>query len=185
MYIPYYQVNPFILNSYKLRYANLLTFQPKITLESYIKSQLHCNIVTPIYGRSLLQYKEAFDCLTGNSENIKSLQKVLQWYYEDLGNFILNTFKYLEEDFSIIDTSILKPSLHLGKVISLNKVESDLEIILNENRPVEDGEFDYIKILLEINLLQVPDLKPSRILAEMLTMKFIAFQKESYVIGVK
>lgn len=114
-----------------------------------------------------------------------SFQQVVKWYYEDLGNSLLKSFEYVDNDFSILDLSIPNFSSHLGKVISLSKVEQDLKRILDENYQVEDGEFNYIKVLLDLNLHNISDLKPTRILSELLAMKFVASQKENYVIGVK
>lgn len=185
MDIPFYQVNSFIVNSYKLQYTDLFKICPNISLENYIKSQLHCNIVTPIYNRNLQIYKEAYEYLKDNKYFKSSFQQVIKWYYTDLGNSLLKSFTHVDKDFSLLDLSIANFSSHLGKVISISKVEDDLRRILDNNEQVEDGEFNYIRVLLDLNLHNVDDLKPTRILAELLAMKFVASQRENYVIGVK
>ena len=110
---------------------------------------------------------------------------MIKWYYTDLGNSLLKSFTHVDKDFSLLDLSIANFSSHLGKVISISKVEDDLRRILDNNEQVEDGEFNYIKVLLDLNLHNVDDLKPTRILAELLAMKFVSSQRENYVIGVK
>lgn len=74
------------------KFHNTLSVKPdkvlKISYSDYIKSQLHLNIVTNLFGRPIHLYKKAYDYLAGDIRHVKTAQKVLEYFYEDIINFL-------------------------------------------------------------------------------------------------
>lgn len=68
--------NPF---SYTLKYS------------TYVKSQVHLNMVSSLFNRDISDYVNAFEFLQKYSlANMESAQKVLNYFYEDMSNFLIN-----------------------------------------------------------------------------------------------
>ncbi len=74
------------------KFHNTLSVEPtkvlNIAYSDYVKSQLHLNIVTDLFNRSVIQYKKANDFLNGDVRFKKSALKVLEYFYEDIINFL-------------------------------------------------------------------------------------------------
>lgn len=184
MIIPYYQMNSLILNSYQCIYPDIYRLKPRITFENYVKSQLHCNIVTALFNRSILRYSGALKFIRGNDKHLKDYEIVLKWYYEDLANIILKGMKNISEDFSILDSDIPRIETLNCKKINIAKVQRDLVAILDKNELIDCGEFRYLDILKTLPLDSLESIKPSLIFSEGLAMKFVAGQEINYYLEV-
>ena len=62
----------------------------QITYSDYVKSQIYDNLVTHLFGRDAMLYFEAGKYLQGYLEHKDKAQQVLQFFYEDMTNFLLN-----------------------------------------------------------------------------------------------
>lgn len=62
----------------------------QIRYSDYVKSQLHLNIVSDLFNRSSMIYKNALDYINGDNTCESSAETVLQYFYEDILNFLLN-----------------------------------------------------------------------------------------------
>lgn len=186
MKIPFTQVNPFIVNSFEVLYTHIIAMEPQISLLNYVKSQLHVNIVSQLFGRPILAYNNSYLYLTGNGENLKDFKTSIHWYYEDLSNFVLKDIEYLGNDFSILaGANIPMKDLEYSE-ISLRAVVKDLEIILLDKRPIpsESMQFNYFEYMNVIPLEIRENLKPSHILAEALAMAYLAKQSETRILDI-
>lgn len=61
-----------------------------VTFSDYVKSQIHLNIVTGLFGRSILEYKYTLDYLQGKVPLSECVKNVLLFYYIDMLNFLSN-----------------------------------------------------------------------------------------------
>lgn len=61
-----------------------------VTFSDYVKSQIHLNIVTGLFGRSILEYKYTLDYLQGKVPLSEDVKNVLLFYYTDMLNFLSN-----------------------------------------------------------------------------------------------
>lgn len=174
MKIPFTQINAFVANSYKLTYTHIMGYKPQISFLDYVKSQLHTNIVTDLYGRSILSYYNTYLYLMGDEHQINNFKQVVGWYYKDLASFILNSIGTMEDDFSILESCNI-PQKHIGmSKVSIRKVYDDLKVLLVDRQQVIDPQFDYFQYLEKVPIELRKDLKPSHILAEALAMAYVA-----------
>ena len=187
MVIPYYQVNAFILNSYKPTYSNLINVEPKITFEEYIKSQLHTNVVTGLYKRDILMYFKALrfiESKNNSDEYYTAFREVLKLYYTDIGNSMMKCIGALETDFSIIDTNVPKSEMLDCELVDVKQVMTDLNEILLNDRMVYDSKINYLEMMRDIPLKDLAQLKPSRLLAEAIIYKHYGKQDKAYRLEV-
>lgn len=187
MVIPYYQVNAFILNSYKPTYSSLINVEPMISFENYVKSQLHTNVVTGLYKRDIFMYYKTLRFIEGNDnsdEYYTAYKEVLKMYYTDIGNAMLKCIGELKTDFSIIDTNVPKSELLEHESIDVKQVFSDLTEILLNDRMVY-SKINYLEILRDIPLKDLAELKPSRLLAEAIIYKHYGKQSKAYRLEVR
>lgn len=61
-----------------------------VKFSSYVKSQIHLCIVSDLYGRSILDYVDAAKYLNGYKAYVKSAERVLHYFYEDMSRFLIN-----------------------------------------------------------------------------------------------
>lgn len=158
--------------------------EPQITFTNYVKSQLHANIVSDLFDRSILAYDGAYKYLNGDKEKVNDFKTVLRWYYTDLSNFIFKSIETLGEDFSVFRGSNIPNADIELKEISITKIKGDLANIFEKRIPVQGEEFNYFEYLSELNFQAKSDLKSSNILAEALVMKFMASQKNIELIVI-
>ena len=186
MKVPFIQVNPFILNSFQVLYTHIIAMEPQISLLNYVKSQLHVNIVSQLFGRTIITYNGAYDYLIEEGENVRDFKTVIRWYYKDLANFVLKDIEYLGNDFSILaEANIPMKDLEYSE-ISLRQVVKDLQIILVEKKPVAKDamQFNYFEYMNIIPLEVRENLKPSFILAEALVMAYLAKQSDIRILDI-
>lgn len=79
----------------------------KIKFSEYVKSQVHLNVVYGLFNRSLKDYVETLYFLQGKSSNRTAALRVLQYFYDDLANFLINNGEeiYLTAE---VDTDLFK-----------------------------------------------------------------------------
>lgn len=61
-----------------------------VIFSDYVKSQIHLNIVTGLFGRDIREYKYALDYLYGKVSKNDTVIKVLGYYYNDMFAFLAN-----------------------------------------------------------------------------------------------
>lgn len=79
----------------------------RIKFSEYVKSQVHLNVVHGLFNRSLKDYVETLYFLQGKSSNRTAALRVLQYFYDDLANFLINNGEeiYLTVE---VDTDLFK-----------------------------------------------------------------------------
>lgn len=61
-----------------------------VSFSNYVKSQIHLNIVSGLFGRKIQEYKYALDYLYGKCEFNETVLHVLHYFYIDMLNFLRN-----------------------------------------------------------------------------------------------
>ena len=169
MLVPYYQVNPYIVNSVRSYYSNLAQVYPMITFEEYVKSQLHFNIVGALYDRQLVVYKKCYEFMQGLPTGCDEYIKVLFWYYEDINKYVVADIKNIlkVEDFSIINTNVPKLDMVTSEILDLKDIYNDLVCILETgNANFKLSTINYFSFLDQFPAQLRMTLKPSKLLAE-------------------
>ena len=100
--------NPLYREKFKVK-ANNFT----INFIEYVKSQLHSNVVTDFFGRNVFAYLNTYKFLKGEIFLEDEAMKVLNYFYEDIANFLI------------------KNPLDMKICVTINpKGESDLKFLL-------------------------------------------------------
>lgn len=60
-----------------------------VKFSDYVKSQIHLNIVSRLFVRQFTAYKSVYDSLEGKVMDRENFELVLQYFYEDLSNFLI------------------------------------------------------------------------------------------------
>lgn len=62
----------------------------EVAFADYVKSQVHLNLVTGLYGRTLRQYVNALRyCNDGEAAYLYSALEVLRYFYSDMASFLI------------------------------------------------------------------------------------------------
>lgn len=163
MIIPFQQMNIFIINSFKPLYGHIFDNDNiNITFTNYIKSQIHLNIVTDLYGRDLKIYRESLRYIKGDDECFASFCKTLKFFYSDIARMILNN---INKDIHIcIDVDITRDTILRKETIDLKNYQTLIDNVLSgEANTIE--EMLILKQLNRFTLKQLSELKSSRFLS--------------------
>lgn len=105
-----------------------------ICFSDYVKSQVHLNIVSKLYSRSLAEYVQAFYYLQGEKEFLPEALRVLKYFYLDMAFFLINNpvnvSLYIEVDVELgrdktVDIWDIEEQLRESNLISIaNKITS-------------------------------------------------------------
>ena len=96
-----------ILDKFKVEENSL-----SINFIEYVKSQLHVNIVSDLFGRDIFCYLNAYKFLKGDYLLEGEALKVLHYFYEDIANFLINNPVNMKMDLKInsnFDSSLQFP----------------------------------------------------------------------------
>jgi hypothetical protein len=129
MIIPYTQMMGFIVNGYKPVYTHYFNRELTFTFENYVKSQLHLQVVTELYGRDIFQYNNALKYLRGEDKFVLDCSEVLRFFYQDMTNMLCNVLKK-NPDLNtkvMIVSDLGRPSQIPSKKVSLSDVVEELQ----------------------------------------------------------
>lgn len=147
----------------------------KIKFSEYVKSQVHLNVVYGLYRRSLHEYVETLYFLNGKTSKRKSAMKVLEYYYKDATNFLINNKKNVQLTLEVDTENFNLPR----QIVSVPQLRANLlqgfEEVLSNRKPLSEWEY-------ACNLDSVEDVDDVRRKADSYALAF-KLQKE-YAEGV-
>lgn len=151
-------VKPFRMETFRDRE---LTF----TFENYVKSQLHLQTVTEIYGRDINLYLNTLNYLRGQDKYLYECSQVLKYFYADMTNMMCNVLRsdYANRTKIEIKVDLPRNTQLPKKVVKLSEVVEELREVL-EGRT--DGK-DFIStgIFTRFQYNELAKLEPSGLLA--------------------
>lgn len=119
----------------------------QINFETYLKSQIHYNVVLRNNNsRRIVEYNNAYNFMINNGDDIVSYKKVLNYYYNDISELIFSLDLNQLPDFSLIGKQVIPRCEEIGfKEISSEKILSNLQLV-KENQIVREDGIDYVKV---------------------------------------
>lgn len=122
----------------------------RINLIDYVKSQLHLNVITRFYPeRNIFDYYKALVFLEkGEIEYKKYTEKMVRYFYEDMGLFALNNVAPVMIDL------IIDPKLELEEEVVdykevYDKVRHLMEISMDSTCCLDASKFEEIRKIIE------------------------------------
>lgn len=120
-----------------------------VSFSNYVKSQIHLNIVSGLFGRKIQKYKYALDFLNGKQEFSKTILDVLHYFYVDMLGFLKNNKKNINLE---INVDSVPQYVH---DVSFPKVVSDFNTFLSN---LQNKDFDdTVKVLEESTMCELID----------------------------
>lgn len=165
MEIPYYKMNAFLINGYTPVYSSLLDYKPTLKFKEYLKSQLHSNIITPLYQRDIFNYADALKFINGDDRYFDAYKVSIKYFYRDIGNMLGNLLPKVNEFFELIDFNIPRSEILDRVTVNLSELEQDILLSMS-NKPIKNQDnLKYTKQLENI---------PFTVLGEVTCMKMLA-----------
>lgn len=112
----------------------------QVIFSDYVKSQIHLNIVTGLYGRDIREYKYTLDYLNHRVPYGDMVKKVLGYYYSDMFAFLANNRYNCHLDVGV-DIEELKSSN-----VTFDTAKVQLDTFLDE---VQNKTFDEVYLLVQ------------------------------------
>lgn len=134
----------------KFSQYNLKTNKVKFTFSEYVKSQIHLNVVSGLYGRSLGDYVKTLQFINGAAEHKEVARKVLNFFYTDISNFLINNTADILATI-IIDCEFddLKIKYDLEKEVA--DVSTSFDLVQNKEVAIQDWEYsDIFDIIVNV-----------------------------------
>lgn len=174
MIIPYYRFDQIILvSALKSENNNIYVKSSSLSFKfsEYVKSQLHLNVVTDLYNRSIMDYAYAYSYLGGDYTKESYAIKVLEYFYNDLTYFLINNKFDIKSEVDVdIEFSSIK-----SKTVNRFEVEKVIVAFINDygNYTAEETiklveKYNYLKILQDISPTNYSEKPNSSIIASIL-----------------
>jgi hypothetical protein len=174
----------FIVSGVKPIHMHFFNRDLTFTFENYVKSQLHLQIVSDLYGRDIFVYKKALDYLRGKDQFLYECSLVLKYFYQDMANMLCNVLR-TELDISPcikIETSLGRESKIPKKQLVLQDIVAELKGVL-ENGDSTDG-FS-IGVFAQFNYEELERLEANDLLAlASILLYFGNNSEETYIVEV-
>lgn len=142
--------NHLSLNDLMLNNSNVIF---SVTFSDYVKSQIHLNIVSGLFGRSILEYKYTLDYLQGKVPLSKDVKNVLIYYYTDMLNFLANN----EYDCNLKVTNDIPELQDITSCVVIDKVEKQFRQFITEVQQTVDSFDELYNVVSAVDFAEVID----------------------------
>ena len=133
---------------------NLQTNKVMFTFSEYVKSQIHLNVVSGLYGRSLGDYVKTLQFIRGAAEHREVARQVLNFFYTDIANFLINNTADILATV-VVDCDFDDPKIKYDLNEEVDNVSTSFKLVQSKEVTIQDWEYsDIFDIIINVEDFQ-------------------------------
>lgn len=163
--VPYTHYFFYVLGARKIVRPDQFKGELTFTLDNYIKSQIHLQVVRQLFGRDIMKYKYALDYLEGDDSRLYEFSLVLRYFYQDHADMLCNIVRANFPDPPKVNVSTkVNRNVDLANTsVSMSDIKLELSDLLGGNLR-DDAPFG-LGIISKFDQKDIPTLQSSDLLA--------------------